>query len=102
MHAQIPSHLRNRLARLPDNPNRALLKLLIKRSSLHRSHFLIAMSPRYEGKPRLEPPQMLGSPVGRQPLSPTISPPSRLRRVLLAIRLVICYDGHCRSFFDVS
>src|SRR5215470_7951798 len=35
-HTQIPSHLRNRLARLPDNPNRTLLELLIKLSSFHR------------------------------------------------------------------
>src|SRR3979411_144417 len=48
---ELPSHPRDRPAGLPDNPNRTLPELSIKISPFHRRHFLIAMSPQYEGKP---------------------------------------------------
>ncbi|HZE16891.1 MAG TPA: hypothetical protein VE197_14980, partial [Mycobacterium sp.] len=51
MHAQLPSHLCDRLARLPNNPDRALPELSIEISPFHRHHFLKATSLRYEGKP---------------------------------------------------
>src|SRR5207237_8076403 len=51
--AQLPGHLRDRLARLPDQPDRALLEVLLELPAClcHRHLPFKAMSPRYEGKP---------------------------------------------------
>src|SRR5207344_1310795 len=62
---QVPGDLRDRLTGLPDQPDRALLEVLIELPArlCHRPSSLKAMCPRYEGKPT--PPGNDSSPAPR-------------------------------------
>src|SRR6266496_2640188 len=63
---QLSRDLRDRLAGLPDQPDRALLEVLVELPSrLSHRPSLKAMSPRYEGKPTSHTPPSAAAPAAR-------------------------------------